>query len=129
MVQFANIWPFLQAPKRSAFRNQICKRWLTNIYIDFFFSFCIPIHTYLSLYKRPTAFRLHPGLFFIGEKSLVHVIRCCTSLHVKFGLNDSEIDYYYYFFILNVISNRSYFVSRAKASIPAANGAAADVPV
>ena len=38
------------------------------------------------LTQKPAPFFLQPALFFREEYSAVHVIRCCMSRHVRFGL-------------------------------------------
>ncbi|KAF1770922.1 hypothetical protein GCK72_002746 [Caenorhabditis remanei] len=60
----------------------------------------------LLLTILPTPFLDHPGLFSSGFQLAVRRTRCCISLHVNSG-----------------------FASRARAIIPAARGADADVPV
>lgn len=61
--------------------------------------------------------------------SLVQATRCCTSRHVTFGLRDRAGNE------SREMSSRlernqfAYFASRTRATMPAARGAAADVPV
>jgi len=82
-----------------------------------------------ELTLNPAPFVFQPAFPERDSYCEVHVTKCCMSRHVKFGL-DYLIDKKRLCrnFSLKIIL-KTYLASKTKAKIPAAKGAAADVPV
>lgn len=95
------------------------------------------------LTMSPAPFLFQPGLLAKGSNSEVQTTMCCRSLQVRSGLRQqtqtarrfnetckqSFVVNYTTIDVRSVLVVVSYFCSRARANIPAARGAEADVPV
>lgn len=87
----------------------------------------------------PAPFLFQPGLLAKGSNSEVQTTMCCRSLQLRSGLREGRRTRSTHFWLhwkclMQIVSHRSgsavaYFCSSARANIPAARGAEADVPV
>lgn len=77
--------------------------------------------------KSPRPFRCQSGLNINGAGSEVKTAKCCTSRQVNRGLKSFEM--VKNFELSSSSMKNPYLASKPRATIPAANGAEADVPV
>lgn len=85
----------------------------------------------------PAPFLFQPGLLAKGSNSEVQTTMCCRSLQVRSGLREGRNDVRFVNCVkkyhMQTANSRcpsiAYFCSSARANIPAARGAEADVPV